>query len=400
LLVQGRISACLYQCISRACPVSEHARQGHTAHLSLQQEELKACRVVEIDVQMAIKSSVRRGEDRRIWLKVKSLLDREGLGHDIESVNSDSRTSESKKRHRTGDEEIEENSDLVASQPPRRHRRSPQATNLPRIASPASDIQVCPEYLGEDDDVCHSEFMVMKMADAYTCQHYFFHLPEEERRLLHIDDREPEPYTLRKVHKDTYCQLQSMSLRWKIHVARLLVEAMIRFDRLRPPPHPEESWPSEDIIFYRQHREEGGEDNEVEVGDGLRPFLEVKIERREHADRSRSTSAAGSGGSGSGQDPRQIREWRRKLLLKLGLILAGLALGRADVDLGWVKANPKFCRDYILGMCDKIYWDVAPRYTDAVRSCCDTEWVYAEDEGGFRKKYHELVVQPLRELDT
>ena len=239
-----------------------------------------------------------------------------------------------------------------------------------------SEIQVCPEYLAQHEG---TDRVVMQMVDARGSPHRIYYLPKHLRPL--DDGHITLPDLLYRISKQgDYKYRYRMS--WRVHMARLIAEAALRFNRLGAN---RQRHTNDNIIFYPSP-----------TAPGLEPFIEVQIEKGEEANANVGAEA------GIGVNNAAHTRRRGKLLLNLGLVLLQLGL------LEQFDGSPDFigeekCRLFILERCDDIRNGMSDVYADVVSSCAnffqDENSDMEEDEVEFRERYYHLIVHPLKQLD-
>lgn len=358
--IESCASAGIYQSLCLACPVSEHEAKGHTAQISLimphplpkeqkRKREKGPPPTTECECHMAIKSTVNDTEKRSIciWLKVVS-----NVTHD--------RLEMSKRRP--------SHSGMA---PKGRQTAKTRRASTDTSSSAPPPIRVCPEYLAQYEK---HNVLVMQMEDPRGTSHNVYYLPSSGRPCDDLDDGVAWPISLwelldlidEQTEYEVLCDLP-----WQVHTARLVAEAVLRFDRLGP----NRGLAKDEVIFYRSHARRD-----------VKPFLQVEIQK---SDGSASNTV---GGKSEGD-----YKARRAILLNLGRILLELGLLK-KVHL---KSNELADQNLIREHCSDI--GIGEKYANVVRSCINffnsSKNNQSKDVVGFQQKYYEMVVYPLQQMD-
>lgn len=387
LCIEGRTSARLYECLCRICPVPRH--DEHTAYIRLEPERsdnITERNRPETECDMAIKSTIREGK-ALIWLKVRSSMTEavrvQPTGGDNNQskllpttaalMPSKSNGNNPRKRRASSPESRASKAPKTSSQSVRR-RSDPAPSSRDNI--PSDGIQVCPEYLAQHDETDHA---VMKMVDSSGCDHRVYYLPSDKRPC-----DSDNPISLSTLLDPQYwagreCQPEYRYGKLdKLRLARLIAEAVLRFDLHDSDPHC--PWDRDSVIFYRSSAKKP------------EPFLEVRIKK---ADPTLEPNTVG--------DHRLSLSSRRMVLLNLGVILIQLGLSEPQTLSWWThSAGLKESREFILKMALETTSNMHRSYSDAVRHCAtlfDSQEGKDLEEQSFQESYYISIVQPLKELE-
>lgn len=240
-----------------------------------------------------------------------------------------------------------------------------------------SGIEICPEYLTWNKPL-DSEHAIIKMTDSTVGDHRMFYLS----RLTYRGGAKRISLGEAIKHKlDQRPRKLSGTLHWVARTARLIAEAVVRFDLRDDGGTLEES-----IVFHGA--------GPIVLDHLISPFIEVKLEKA-----SNSLLA----GAASNTEHQQQWRWepRRHVLLNLGVILVQLGTHREDASsLGTPPTGPKAKQGFILSHAAKTRRGVDVKYEGAVRSCAslfDNSKVAGEEV--FLESFLKMVVQPLRDCE-
>lgn len=407
LTTEARASSNLKQCLCRACP--EHCHTHHTAYLSLEPDTPHVSpeqltennhRIVlagssEATWHMAFKSTIAK-MDTLIWLKVVSTVVVETSSssssprsvvqlpsrndfHDSAILNTQTTEREDPeyvpdydepRKRRASSTPLEPPCKLQMTKPGQGRRMTDSGLHLP------SGIEVCPEYLMQHDT---AECAIIKMTDSSGCDYRIYYLPQAKRSAYGARAKD---ITLRQVLNNRHDKKykRSWNLLWIVRLARLVAEAVVRFD-LRNSDTP----PDESIVFYGVDKKDSDW--------FLSPFLEVKIKKP----KTPTSSLEAVRGTDLHQPPAPERH---HVLLNLGLILLQLGTKR-DTKLEKPPAGPDDIQNYISLNANKTATGVHQKYADAVQNCA---WFFgnqkAMEETVFRDKFFKKILQPLKYCET
>jgi hypothetical protein len=374
LSLEGLAAAALFQCFCRACPARDH--RIHTAYLSL---SLASENVFgpETECHMAIQSRI-RGDKDLTWLRVVSAVCKvnSNPAHEPEQPRTPVAIeipfvpeSAGHKRKLSAD----------AALPPSKMLRPDAGRGVRRRTDPElyilsqdipNQIQVCPEYLVHHEG---PDLLAMQMGDASSVCHSIYFLPANKRPL---EKCEPISFAnmLRECKRPGMALKRGQDLVWIVRVARLIAEAVLRFDW----PDSRCRWGKEDVMFYPSN-------NSTQE---LEPFLKVEIESQEQTE--------------SAIDDRPMTNGRSRALLNLGFILLQLGLFK-HIDAPPQYLDEKRTLTFMLGQIKTEDIKVSGGYLEIVRRCATFLSDIEDDEMDeleFRETYYNFIVSPLKGIET
>ncbi|KAI0904698.1 hypothetical protein F4823DRAFT_614099 [Ustulina deusta] len=408
----ARTTSQFKKCLCRVCP--EGCHNYHTAYLSLEPDNLGNARgisaagsptartegnpVIIWQCDMAFKSTVTK-RDTLIWLKVKSNMNT--VSHPPSNIASSLCTS--------FDNDEASNTELqkphaIADRPSRKHRASSMPpepafkalkTHLGQSHSDtdpavgiASRIELCPEFLAQHDATEHA---VMKMADSSGCEHSIFYLAQEERSMygaksITLDE------LLRSRHEAKHRSFLG-GLFSKLRLARVIAEAMLRFDLRDSDRAPEKSIFVHGLSAKRTAGYSVAGLAPFSV-DAMKPglFLAITLEKQQQQCIA-TVPSAGSLGASSNEGAGKAAG-RASVLVNLGMILLRIGTERDD-QLDHAPMGSDQMREFISANAEKT--QINPLYADAVRACA---WFFEDDDVTtdevFRDRFFSKIVQPLK----
>lgn len=345
LSYQGSVVATLFRSLCEACPVENH--QKHTAYFSLTPSGGNT-----IETCLAIRSRAKK-DKYLIWLKAVS----------TEVGQSPQRT-------------IKRRIPFSESLPPsKRHGGLSGLTGPTSLDQATNQIQVCPEYLAQHEEPC---LLAMRMMVVSKVWHSIYFLPADERpidecrpiNLAKLLNEYKDPQMVRK------CSHHGHPFLWRVRVARLITEAVLRFDC----PESNYQWSKDDVIFYTLRA----------PNDRLEPFLKIEMESQAQE------MAAINNIRGNNR-----QRWT-SLLLNLAFVLLQLGLFQPIGEYLY-RENPDMYREYIIQRVDRKVEDdqTFSDYLTVVRDCADFN-VNIEGDGeetAFREEYYRRIISPLKELE-
>lgn len=357
LLRESVAAATLFQCFCSACPVNEH--RGHTAYPSLAPNSSGSS-----ETRMAILSRVKK-EKSLVWLRVVS-----GSSNEITAPEPQHKLeSNGLERRRSSDAIMPPSKTCKTDAGPFSTHQDDMVMNQTR-----HPIQVCPEHFTQYEEF---EVLAMQMVDASNAFHKIYLLP--------ADKRPPEkckPVSLAKMllerHKPQMAVGDTETL-WKVQVARLIAEAVLRFDC----PQTRCQWDKEGVMFYTLQTSNFAPE----------PFLKVEIESYASGTAGMSDYDQLASGGGNG---------RSRMLLNLAFILLQLGL------FAPIEAPPNFFsneqyRNYIIQEIRGKEAQILGDYLTVVRHCVGFSSLGEEDainREGFREKYYRTIILPLKKMEA
>lgn len=403
LSAESHASSHLKRFLCLACPQQCHS--SHTAYLSLEPEhssissalpvenvlEPRSEASYEASWHMAFKSTIAK-EPKLIWLKVLSSVSLKTVSQSSPTVQlldeDESQGNSTKATQRESNSGFGPTPSLTSkkrrasispSEPPQKMlKQTPVQSESPERLNPERrhGIEMCPEYLTWNNKLDNSEHAIIKMTDSTVGDHRMFYLPRSKFR------EKVKSISLGEAIKHKLHQRSQASgtVLWVTRTARLVAEAVIRFDLRDNDGTLEES-----IVFH--------EAVPIKLDSLTSPFLEVKLEKTM------------SFSHGVAIDTDYQQQWkgepRRHVLLDLGVILVQLGTRRDDVNsLGTPPTGPDARQRFIIAHARKTQIGVSDQYAGAVRSCASlfkNAEVAGEEEflGSFLKR----IVQPLRDCE-
>lgn len=404
LSAESYASSHLKRFLCLACPQQCHG--CHTAYLSLEPKDPSPSPALaaekplqpgskatyEATFHIAFKSTISK-EPRLIWLKVLSnlfLKTASQLSPNVQLPGNDrfenpavlgtqtetnpslsfSASPTSKKRRAS------------SSLPEPAHKLLKQGSSQPEPqgdlnSERQSGIEICPEYLTWSKQL-DSEHAIIKMSDSTVGDHQMFYLARstyrEGAKSISLGDA-----IKHKLHQRS--KVPSGTLLWVAQTARLVAEAVVRFDLRDNDGTLEES-----IVFHKS--------GPIKLDYLTSPSLEVKLKRAIMSPSNRAVIDS---------DRQQQWRWepRRHVLLNLGVVLVQLGTHRDDAhDLEIPPNGPEAKRSFIMSHATKTQTGVSKEYACAVRGCAllssNSEVAGAEE---FLESFLKMVVQPLRHCE-
>ncbi|KAK1703435.1 uncharacterized protein BDZ83DRAFT_772781 [Colletotrichum acutatum] len=218
----------------------------------------------------------------------------------------------------------------------------------------------------------------MTISDSAGCDLRLFYLP----RLFHTEEAQKTTLRAAIKHKlEKKPQKGCGSLHWIAKTARLVAEAVVRFD-LR-----DDNKPLQDIIIFH-------EPNASDLHSSAAPSLEIMFNEASLSPTNEAPPHM--------QDRHRVHKWSRKhTLLELGIVLLQLGTHRDDVeDLPAPPIGPEAKQSYIRSHAEKAVNGVSEGFAGAVRNCAilfDHDDAAKEDE--FLGRFLKMVLQPLRDCE-
>jgi hypothetical protein len=414
LSTDARASSRLRQCLCHVCPEGCHT--FHTAFLSLEPENLNAVidssasksPSTEVNPEtmwqchMAFKSTVTK-KDSLIWLKVVSNVT---VNHPPSTMTSNISTSLDAPQKRDK-ESLSPESEGATPHVSSRKRRASSTPPEPAFKTPktrpgqphrhsdlavriSSSIELCPEFLTQHDTTEHA---VMKIVDNGGCGHNIYYLAQEERlaygvRYMTLDK------LLKNRRSHRYCTALT-SLFSRLRLARLIAEAVLRFDLRDSDPAPDKN------IYVHglgsKGAGAGGGYLSLVNGHNLPAlFLAIRLEKQEHSFLGApSVGFLGSENMGGSNET----AGRENVLVNLGTILLRigvesddkLQLNQAPMGLDWGR---RFISE------NAAETEIGNAYANVVRNCArffeDNEFMTDEL---FRDKFFSTIVLPLKHCE-
>ncbi|KAI1382847.1 uncharacterized protein F4822DRAFT_98583 [Hypoxylon trugodes] len=337
LYSESQAATALFQCFSQACPVDDHS--SHTVYLGVSTDER---------THMGIQS--RATSQNRVWFCVRSNPTAKRRKESMSSTVMQVMNTSSRKRKRPSDI------------PMRFHR--PLKSRKANRSQAMNQVQVCPEYLTQGED----SNLAMRMVAAPREWHNIYFLESEKRP--------PDghmPMKLANLFDDSRRE-HRYDFSWRVHVARLIAEAVLRIQ------HPESPcrWCEKDVVFYTAEP----------YDDNLKPFLKVEVER---------------GGDGTTLNIAAARKPGR-WLLNLALILLELGLSQ-HIEAPPDGMGEEEYREHILWHVEQAKGRSLEKYLTVVRSCVT---INSRGEGGritvdehsFHEDFYRLIIFPLKMIEN
>lgn len=402
LSTESHVSSHLKRCLCLACPQQCHS--CHTAYLRLEPQKSVASSALAAEKaskqgsetsfeaiwHMAFKSTVAK-EPRLIWFRVVSTIALRTLSQSSPAVQlpRGNRIQETA-RISSQTEKDPQLADTIAAASKKRRASSSLPEPAPKLVKTTSrhaesqdlnserwsGIEICPEYLTWNQNI-NSEHAIVKITDSNIGDHQMFYLPRSTYR------KKTKNISLGEAirHKLQRSQEPSGTLLWVARTARLVAEAVVRFDLRDDDGTLEDS-----IVFH--------EASPVELDAHTWPFIKIKLEK--------TNTPLSTGAAIDINDQQQWRwETRRHVLLNLGIVLVQLGTHRDDVnDLQIPPTGPEAKQGFIMSHVRRTQKGMSEKYASAVQSCASlfsTAEVAGEEE--FLKRFLEMVIQPLKECE-
>lgn len=179
-----------------------------------------------------------------------------------------------------------------------------------------------------------------------------------------------------------------------MNLARLIVEATLRFDRFSACINGQPGRNRDDLVFYHV-------DNNMQSPSRYLPFLKVRMEGENPGDSSPNTRYSSDNNNSRKPSKESVREGRRSVLANVGHLLLQLGLKRSiQWDLRVVERG--LMMSEIQKLCSELERNCLADLAAVSRHCfemCDGK---NNDDGGdeeFYKWYCYNIVYPLKLLD-
>ena len=346
----------LFHCLCEACPIKDH--QKHTVYFSLISRSSDT-----LQTQLAIRSRVKK-DKCLIWLQAVW----EKLYEESEPTGPDT----IKRKRPFSDETLPEPKRFRVSNNNYSDRHNVfEMPIAPKHVT--THIQMCPEHLSQHGE---PNLLAMQIVAMSTVRHRIYFLPADKRPV-----NERSPFTLADLldnHDNTQivkmCTHHGNAFLWRVHVARLIAEAVLRYDC----PESTCRWGKDDVIFYTSRAPNGN----------LEPYLKIDIERYAHG----VSSVDGTLGNSE-------KKWKLLLLnvafllLQLGVFQRLQEYTRPDVG--------EWHRTHILQLIDEKDVGKFGDYFEIVRHCARLDPIMEGNvvSQDFRNHYYQQIVFPLQEME-
>lgn len=406
ICTESHVSAHLKRCLAEAC--SRQCHERHIAYLRLAPEEPPTpsnSAVTEGDKaesgsplsceatwHLAFKSTI-SSEPKLTWLKVVSTMLVKSSTFTSSTVRPlvNTGSSDISSFSIKAEARVETATSITQTSRKRRASSSPpepplklQKTTIGQAQIQGSfnherrnGMEICPEYLtGQEHD--NAQHAIIRISDNSGCDLRIFYLP----RSFHTEEAQKTTLGAAIGHKlKRKPQKGSGSLHWIVTTARLVAEAVVRFD-LRDKDESLENC----IIFH--------EASASTLHSKSAPSMEVKIERANSSVSSEPDQLIDNG-------TQAHRGSRKHVLLNLGIVLLQLGTHRDLIDdLDAPPPGPEDKQFYIIRNAGKAAKGVNETYANAVRNCArlfGDKGTTAEDN--FLDSFLRTVLQPLRDCE-